>query len=93
MDKPSRCTPSPSVQSSVHSGGIVLLDLAMGRLFASNPTGARIWQGLTQGMPSARIAADLSQTHRVPLETAQASTMRFITQLVAHGLVRVGADR
>jgi hypothetical protein len=80
-----------SVTSSVYDEGIVLMDLATGRLFAANRVGAAIWQALQGAQTSETIAANLSRDHGISFDRAEASTARFIAQLAAHALVRPGA--
>lgn len=87
MNKALRCIPSSAVAASAHGGGIVLMDLASGQMFASNLVGARIWQALEQHESSETIAADVCRHHRVSFETAHAATVRFIAELAARRLV------
>jgi hypothetical protein len=83
------CTPHESVAASAHDEGLVLMDVATGRLFASNRTGARIWEGLTQQQSVPAIAAALSDHYGISLDAARACVTTFLAQLVEHRLVEV----
>jgi hypothetical protein len=70
---------------------VVLVDLESNRIYELNPTGARIWELLTEGCDRAAIARTLEQE----FETAEIDVMGEIDRVVAHvraeGLVEVGA--
>ena len=83
------CTPAASVIASIHEGGAVLMDLASGKLFSANRTGAEIWQAVEAGQSLETIAGQLSRVHGVPPERAHEYTERFVAALGAHALVQV----
>jgi len=77
------------VVSSEHEGGIVLMDIAKGQLFASNRTGARIWRALEAPQSLETISAAFSRDYRLPSSSARFHIERFIEDLVSHGLVQM----
>lgn len=78
---------SPDVSASIHDDGVVFLHVTDGCVFASNRTGAHIWQGLEQQLSTTLIAEHISRRYRISTVTAQADTARFIAQLEARHLV------
>jgi hypothetical protein len=85
--------PTKDVAASIHDFGVVLLHTVKGRLFASNHTGARIWQGLERRLPVQTIAAEISREYRIPHETALDHLMRFLAELEGQRLVERRADQ
>ncbi|MGH9346912.1 MAG: PqqD family protein [Vicinamibacterales bacterium] len=85
--------PHEHVAASVHDRGVVLLHTIDGRLFASNHTGARIWQALERRLPVEAIAAEISDHYGVSRDTAAADTAQFIIELEQRRLVRRGVGR
>src|SRR5215470_9377094 len=79
--------PSPQVTASMHERGIVLFHIANGQLFASNLTGAQIWQGLERQLPTDSIAEAMSLRYHIPPATARAHTAQFIARLEAECLI------
>jgi hypothetical protein len=80
---------TPVVHVSIHDSGAVFFHSGTGHLFASNITGARIWEGLARKQDPASIAADLCRDYRIPYETARAHTTEFLAELARHGLLDV----
>ena len=80
-------TVTPGVQASVHQDGIVLLHIPTGKVFQSNRTGARIWQGLTSGLQPGAIAAEIGQHYGMPPDLVARDTASFLTALEQHGFV------
>jgi len=72
--------------ASVHEDGLFILHVPSGRIFASNQTGARIWQYLEQQLPLQAIAAEISREYGIDRETAQEDTARFLAELERNGL-------
>jgi hypothetical protein len=79
--------PHRHVSASIHDDGVVLLQTAKGKLFASNHTGARIWQGLERALPLDDIAADISRQYRIPHDTARDHATRFVAELERQRLI------
>lgn len=78
---------TPVVRVSIHNSGAVFFHLPTGHLFASNITGARIWEGLVRNQDVASIAADLSRDYGIPCETARAHTVQFLDELARRDLL------
>jgi hypothetical protein len=78
---------SAEVRSVVEGGNLVLLHVGKGFMFKSNPTGARIWQGLLDRRPRRRIAEELSLEYGVPRDVVEKDVDEFIADLESHGLL------
>jgi hypothetical protein len=83
-----RFTPNPEVASSVHDSGIVLLHITSGHLYASNPTGARIWRGLEERLSQEAIADEIDDEYQIGRTTAQDHVQNFIAELQQQGLIQ-----
>ena len=84
---PHAMKPTEHVRSSITDDGVVLLDIASGRIFSANVIGARIWRGLEGGEAVDaivdRIAADTGAERAI----VDRDAARFIEALEARGLV------
>ena len=78
---------STNVIASTHGNGVILLHAATGRLFASNETGARIWQKLTLRFTLDDIADDISRHYHIEIATARRHTAQFVAELKRHSLI------
>lgn len=78
---------TPGVQASLHENGMVLLHIPTGRVFQSNRTGARIWQGLSVGLQPSAIVTEISQHYGVPQDLVARDTASFLTALEQQGFV------
>jgi hypothetical protein len=67
--------------------GTVLLDVQGGKMFALNPTGARILELLEAGTAIQEIGPQLAREFSVAPETTETDTVEFLTQLGQHTLV------
>lgn len=65
----------------------VILDLNTGTYFGLDPVGARIWQGVTEGLSLAEVCAAVVEEFEVTLETVQADVQRLLDELLSRGLV------
>ena len=72
--------------ASIHDDGLVLFHVPSGRIFASNRTGARVWQYLEQQLPLDAIAAEISHHYGIDRATAQEDAARFLAELERNGL-------
>jgi PqqD family protein of HPr-rel-A system len=81
------------VLASIHDDGIVLFDTREGRLFTSNPTGARIWQCLQRKLAADAIAAEISREYGIAYETARDHAARFLADLKQQKLIELKAGR
>lgn len=75
------------VAASIHDDGVVLLHTGSGRLFASNRTGARIWEALERSVPVPAIATGITDCYGIPHEKAAREVACFLEQLEHHGLL------
>jgi hypothetical protein len=80
--------PIERVVASIHDDGLVLFETVNGGLYASNRTGARIWQALERGLPADVIAADLADRYQIAYDTAAAHTQKFLAELERQRLVQ-----
>lgn len=85
-DMTHRTRPKACVRTSVHGEGAVFLHVQDARLFATNPVGANIWNGLERQLDSDAIAAELHDRYGASRETTWAHVIRFIRELERAGL-------
>jgi Coenzyme PQQ synthesis protein D (PqqD) len=78
---------APGVKASLHSEGIVLIDLSRGTVFSANRAGALIWNAAGKRWPLHRIAESISGEFHVTAQAAQDDTAEFVAQLAAEGLL------
>ena len=69
------------IRMSAHGEGLVLLDIASGRIFVCNDTGARIWRGLANGCSALGISEEISRDYGVQKEIVQHDTDAFLHEL------------
>lgn len=77
----------PSVKASIHPDGVVLFHTEIGRLFASNRTGARIWQYLEQQLSVDEIASRISREYGIAESVGREHILTFLAELQRHGLI------
>ena len=65
----------------------VILDLNSGTYFGLDPVGARIWQGLTEGLSLPEVCASVVEEFEVTLETVQTDVQRLVEELMGRGLL------
>ena len=81
-------TVNRNVASSIHDNGIVLLHIANGQMFASNPTGARIWRGVEERQSMEMIVSDISNDYQIDWSTACGHVERFLVELEQQKLIQ-----
>ena len=79
--------PTEHVRSSITDDGVVLLDIASGRIFSSNAIGARIWRGLEGGEAVDAIVDRIAAETGAERAVVDRDAARFIEALEARGLV------
>jgi hypothetical protein len=75
----------------MHEHGVVLFDTKTGQLFASNLTGARVWDGLSRHRPIDCIADEISRLYQISLSTAHAHIAQFVARLEEQHLIERSA--
>lgn len=81
---------NPDVVSTLlDNGEAVLMHMGTASYFSLNPTGARIWQLLTAGLPPAAIATQLAEEYAVTSAQAHQSVLALVGQLVEQKLLLV----
>jgi hypothetical protein len=78
---------APEVKASLNEEGLVLLDTRRGLIYTSNRTGARIWEGVTEGRSPDSIAEKLSMEHGVPRAQVEQHTQSFLADLKRRGIL------
>jgi hypothetical protein len=74
-----------------NAAGAVFLHSGRGTVFSCNEVGARIWQGLRDGLGVEQIAPELAGHYGVPVELVAADAIRFVGELENAGiLLRTG---
>jgi hypothetical protein len=80
--------PHPEVvTTTLETGEVVLLHLDSQTYYSLNVTGARIWEGLTQGLPLWEISQRLQAAFEVTPERADRSVLALVEDLLQQRLV------
>ncbi len=80
-------TASTNVRSTVTDEGVVLLDVSSGKIFQSNPVGARVWIKLQEGSPLSKIVDEIAAEFNAPREQVEADVLEYVTSLKTGGLI------
>lgn len=78
---------SEHVRTTITQDGAVLMNVKGGHMITLNPTGAIIWQQLSEGRLPEQIADHLSAEFGIPQEQALADVHEFLEQLEAQHLI------
>lgn len=78
---------SEDVRTTITPDGAVLMNIKGGHMITLNPTGAIIWQQLSEGRLPEQIAKHLSSEFGIPEEQALADVNEFLEQLEAQHLI------
>jgi hypothetical protein len=78
---------APDVKASLHSEGVVLIDIRRGTVFSANRVGAMIWNAAAERWTLPRTAESISREFHIPLQAAQDDATEFVTQLAKQGLL------
>ena len=81
-------TPSPDVVSRRLGDEVVLVHLKTNRIFSLSPTGARLWELLSDGMSRPEIEQQLREEYDVSPEAVSAEIDSLVAMLEAEALVR-----
>jgi len=74
-----------------HEGGLALLHVPTGRVFVCNSTGARVWQGISNGLTSDEVSEEIRREYGLSAELAGRDTRSFVTELERRGLITQAA--
>jgi Coenzyme PQQ synthesis protein D (PqqD) len=84
-----RFRPHPEVvDTTLEEQEMVLLQLESMRYYSLNLTGARIWQGLKQGLSLEEISCRLQAEFEVEPDRAEHSVLALVTELCEQQLVQ-----
>ena len=72
---------SEVVDTKLDGGEVVLLHLESKMYFSLNPTGARIWRGLKEGLSLKEISRRLQEEFEVAADQADRSVIDLVTEL------------
>jgi hypothetical protein len=78
---------APEIHASIHDAGLMLLHIPTGRIFQSNRIGAKVWQGISNGLNQDTISEEISREYGVSLDLVRQNTSVFIAQLEEQGFV------
>jgi len=85
---------SDSVRETINQDGAVLLDIKQGICFSMNPVGAKIWELLKQGYPSAVIVDELEREFKgVARGQLEIDVTEFLNELQNRRLVNSGDEQ
>ena len=73
------------------SGETVLLDLASGMYFGIDAVGTRIWGLLEEGKTLGEVASTVAMEYDVDLDTVEADTITFVSELISQGLAETAS--
>jgi hypothetical protein len=79
----------PEVMARQVGDETVILNLANGTYFGLDPTGARIWQLLSEGKGLAYVCAALLDEYEISPNKLEADIDRLLGELSANGLVTI----
>ena len=82
--------PSPDVVSRRLGDEVVLVHLKTNRIFSLSPTGARLWELLSDGMSRPEIERRLQEEYDVSRETVGTEIDSLVTMLEGEALVQGG---
>jgi hypothetical protein len=78
---------APDVKASLHSEGVVLIDIRRGTVFSANRVGAMIWNAATERWTLDRISESISSEFHIPVQAARVDAAEFVEQLAREGLL------
>lgn len=81
---------APDVKASLHSEGVVLIDIRRGTVFSANRAGAMIWNAAVEHWTLPRIAESISREFHIPTQAALDDAAEFVAQLAKEGLLVPG---
>jgi hypothetical protein len=79
---------SNTVRHTKTEDGGVLLDIHHGRMFSLNVVGSRILDLLEKGFDTAQIAAEVSDTYAMDIETVRVDVRDFVRTLQEHNILQ-----
>jgi Coenzyme PQQ synthesis protein D (PqqD) len=79
---------SENLRATTDREGGILLDLARGRLFRCNASGAAILELLLRGCDEAQIEREFAERFGLSAEQASSDVREFLSALRGNGLVR-----
>ena len=82
-------TPNPDVVAKRLDNEMVLVHLKTNRIFTLNPTGARFWELLSEGLPRDAIRDRLHEEYDADDVDLDAEIDALLASLVAEDLLRV----
>jgi Coenzyme PQQ synthesis protein D (PqqD) len=80
---------SSTVRRTMTEDGGILLDIRLGRIFSLNVVGFRILDLLEKGFDTAQVAAEVSESYAMNLETVRADLREFIEVLTKHHILHL----
>ncbi|WP_433701334.1 PqqD family protein [Nocardiopsis sp. CA-288880] len=84
--------PGEAVKFVVQEDGAMLLDLATGKFYGLNPTGAGLWKSLIGGNDPEELAENLAAETDTAPEIVKADVNRLVQDLSERGLIRPEGD-
>ena len=86
-------TLASGIKFNVNRDGAVVMDILHGHMFRMNPVGARILEGLRDGLSTEEIAARISKQFGVDIEQVKRDVLEFIANLEKHSLLQKYSGR
>lgn len=79
--------PAPDLTWPPVSGEMAVYDARDGRYHVLNSSAAAIWAAIAAETPIEQVAADLANTHGVPIEALRADVDAFVADALRRGLL------
>lgn len=77
----------PDLLVEVVEDDLLVLDRAAGRIHKLNPSASIVWRAIERGSDSASIAAELSETYDIALETATRDTRKILSKFASLSMI------
>lgn len=78
---------SSDVHASAHDGGLALLNVATGRVFLCNQTGAQVWRALDAGLSPEAVCNEFSRDYGISRQVAEQHVAAFLAEMESHGII------
>jgi hypothetical protein len=75
------------VHASAHDGGLALLNVATGRVFLCNQTGAQVWRALDAGLSPEAVCNEFSRDYGISRQVAEQHVAAFLAEMESHGII------
>lgn len=75
------------VRANATADGVIVLDIASGRVFSANAIGAHIWRRLADGWTEMDVAREIARESGADEAVVRQDVAAFVAQLTGHGFL------